>query len=268
MLYLRLDEIGEPVDDNRVNYGPLTVGTCDMSLPLATFEGSEIDPPYRLDPFQNIIQFSEEATATEAFMAVWIAPDAFGNQLSPASGNTGHWGGFTGLFKPNFPDHPLEFWYFNCLGGPLYDGAPHHSDLDMRFVDQFFDPKTYDNTGTGALGTSDVRGYTWSEWEQGFSPPPGYPTPGAPPAGLSGLWWYQLQAYIAANGAPPRTFPNMFDFTAYGFDGALAGPFTAWYNGVAAGHFPLEDGTNPTPVCAVRMAAIGSSTTDNPSGRY
>ncbi len=133
----------------------------------------------------------------------------------------------------------------------------------MRFVDQWGEPKTYDNTGTGALGTGDVRGYTHNEWTIGFSPPPGYPSdltiPGLPT--LNGLWWQQLQDY---HPAPGQAHPNQFDFLDYGFTDLLGDIYVAWRDG------PGTPGQldNPTPVVVARLTALGPSTTATSSGRY
>jgi hypothetical protein len=45
-------ELGDPIDDNSVPY-KVTKGFCDPGLDLAPLDG--LDPPYRLDPFQNIV---------------------------------------------------------------------------------------------------------------------------------------------------------------------------------------------------------------------
>lgn len=62
--FMKHPELGDIVDDPDAAY-PLTKGYCDPGLELASAEGG-IDPPYRTDPFQNIINinwFAEETTS-------------------------------------------------------------------------------------------------------------------------------------------------------------------------------------------------------------
>lgn len=55
-LFMLNDSLGDPVNDPTVPYD-VTVGFCDPNLPLADVEPG-LDPPYRLDPLQNIVNFS------------------------------------------------------------------------------------------------------------------------------------------------------------------------------------------------------------------
>ncbi len=235
-IYLKHDVPGEPINDPGVNYGPVTIGFCDPALELAEAE-LEIDPPYRLDPFQNIIQFNS-GTVGEAFDAVYIWP------LAANATPSGWWS-----IAPNAPSSVLA-GHAVYVGGSNVDtstGAegighiPNKYQLDMRFVDQVFGPRTYDPAyGTGGAATGDVIGYTQSEWIVGYSP--------------SGAWWDQLQNFMSSN--PGVVPPNYFD---YYFSGFLTPLFNTWRFG---GFGSL------IPVVIVRMVAIGSITSDNPAGRY
>ncbi len=235
LLYLRHDPPGDEVNDPGVNYGPVTIGFCDPALDRAS-QDEGLDPPYRLDPFQNIIQFNAEGTDTEPFDAEWIWPSS-----QHSANPTGQW----------------------VLAGPEADvaianGTAYHigptggSDIDIRFVDQFFEPHTYHDT---SVGTGDVKGYTWQEWDTGWTLSPGIP-PGVHPN-----WYEQLQTYKTANPLPP-IFPNMFDFAAYGFGAFLGAFYQTWRDGGADQHI------NPKPVARCRFTVLGPVTTDNPLGRY
>ncbi len=258
ILYLRHDVLGDEIESPGVNYGPVTVGFCDMSLDTGQGEASGIDPPYRFDPFQNIIQFNSGGTFTEPFDAMWCAPPSTAD-IAPTGVAEGYSGGWH-LF--NYIDPGSVTSVYNPLGGSIYQGevrdGANQGDLDLRFVDQFFDPGTYDDTGTGALGTGDVRGYTRSEWQVGWAPDPGIP-PGYHPN-----WFEQLQDYITAAGFP-GPYPNQVDF--YFGEALAASYFTYWFN-LHELHIHSPSPGNPLPVVAVRMTALGPSTTDNPSGRY
>ncbi len=251
-LILRQDELGDPVVDESVAYGPLTVGFCDPALDRA-----DSVEPYRFDPFQNIIQFNDNTgTAFEPFDAVLIRPFT----------GTGYATGGWAIWDNSEASLAFENGYAYLVGGTIDIGhmQPGDEDIDMRFVDQWGEPKTYDNTGTGALGSGDVRGYTYREWTIGlFSPPPGYPDdltiPGLPD--LNGLWWQQLRDYHPPFG---QAVPNQFDFPDYGYEDFLGGIFVAWRDAPGTPGQP----DNPIPVIIARMTAIGPSTTDNPAGRY
>ncbi len=236
LLYLRHDVPGDVIENPGVNYGPVTVGFCSEALERAV-KDTDLDPPYRLDPFQNIIQFNEETgTDTEPFDRIFITPHP--NGLQPS----GCWLMFTGSLGSN-PES------LNWIGvNPFTDtDAATDYDLDMRFVDQYFEPRTYDDTGTGQLGTGDVRGYTRYEWQAGWG--------GGFPAGASPDWLQQAQAITGL----PITRPYHFDWSSYGFTGDLQAAFETWFAlGIAT----------PAPFAVVRMTALGPTTTGTPSGRY
>ncbi len=253
LLYLRHDEPGDVIADPGVNYGPVTIGFCDPLLDIANPGTLELDPPYRLDPFQNIIQFDAGATVgAEPFDALYIWPS------TSASIPTGYW---------HVVD--LSTVYASIAGGHAFfvggtdvdnstgaEGAghiPNKYQIDWRFVDQFFEPHTYDAAyGTGLAGTGDVRGYTRSEWEVGFS------LGAYPPNAAPGETWYeQMQAWMTTH--PGLVPPNHFDSQSYGFSGFLGGLFDTWRFG---GFGTL------IPVVVVRMVALGNASSDNPAGRY
>jgi hypothetical protein len=259
-LILRQEELGDLVDDPSVNYGPITVGTCDMSLPTGQGEASGIDPPYRFDPFLNIIQFNEGATSYEPHDVMWAAPPMAADISPEDNGYTGGWHLFSYLVDPR-GDAGLSGVY-NPLGGSIYQGeanlGPNQGDLDLRHVDQFFEPHTYDDTGsTAGTGSGDVRGYTRSEWEVGWGPEPGIPS------GVHPNWYDQLIEYQIAQGFP-GPYPNLVDFY---FGDALAGSYAEYFEKRAA-HILSPGPDNPLPVVAVRMTALGPNTTDHPQGRY
>ncbi len=260
-LILRKEELGDPVDDPSVNYGPITVGTCDMSLPTGQGEASGIDPPYRFDPFQNIIQFNEGATSYEPFDAMWCAPPPAENIDPHSTGYTGGWHLFNYLDPRAISGEPDLTTVYNPLGGSIYQGevrsGPNQGDLDLRFVDQFFAPHTYDDETTAGTGSGDVRGYTRSEWQVGWAPDPGIPS------GYHPNWFEQLQTYIVGAGFP-GPYPNQVDF----YFGAALGDSYAIYFDKKAAHILSPGPDNPLPVVAVRMTAIGPFTTDHPQGRY
>ncbi len=236
-VFLRHDEPGNVIANPGVNYGPVTVGFCDPSFDLAPGE-LEIDPPYRLDPFQNIIQFSAEGTAPEPFDALYIGP---ANNLATP---TGWWT----VYPESNVHHGVAIGTMYYAGGtntvplpaPGVGHIPNNYQIDMRFVDQPFEPHTYHDT---SIGTGDVKGFSRSEWDFLWS--------------ISSPWLAQGQAWIAANPGVPA--PSTFDYSGYGFSSYLGGLFNAWRFGAPG---------NPIPIVIVRMTAVGPISTDNPTGRY
>lgn len=193
-----------------------------------------LDPPYRLDPFQNIVNWHID-TGGEPFFTLlaWIS------DLSSTTSVSGAW--VVGDPQASVTI-ALETGYAYMIDPP---------DIDIRFVDQFFEPHTYDTTAAPA-GTGDIKGYTWYEWDFDFSPSPG------------NLWFDQLQAYKLANPSP-RRYPNNFDFPSYGFTDSLKPSFDLYQTRRASG---LTGTDNPIPVVRVRFTVLGPVTTDNPTGRY
>ncbi len=248
LLYLRHDAPGDQVNDPGVNYGPVTVGFCDPALDRAS-QDEGLDPPYRLDPFQNIIQFNSGGTAgTEPFDAELIWPS---DRTVPATGpNTNSISG-AWVLGGSEAATAIANGFAYLVDDITSTSGP---SVDIRFVEQFFEPHTYHDT---SVGTGDVKGYTWGEWDVGWSNT-------IFPPGASPTWYQQLQAYITANPTPHR-YPNMFDFPDYGASSTLKSFYDDWFVNAQLG---LTGTMNPIPVARCRFTVIGPITTDNPLGRY
>lgn len=146
-VYCRHDEPGDFIADSRVPY-PVSEGTCPPDLDLLTGDG--INPPYRLDPFQNIVTFNDDEL-NEPF-SQW-----YGSFLVDAGSPFSHvWGDLSaqGFNYPEFLQH-------------LADGSAYIAGhIDMRLVDQVYTPHTYvEATGGDATGT--IHGYTQQEFVDG-----------------------------------------------------------------------------------------------------
>ncbi len=254
-LFLRHDEPGDEIADPGVNYGPVTIGFCDPNLDIANAGTLELDPPYRLDPFQNIIQFGFDTQLAEgdAFDAIYIWPST---NVSVPTGNWYHVDLST-VYAAIASGHAVFVGGTDVDTSTGAEGAghiPNEYQIDFRFVDQFFEPRTYDSVyGTGGAATGDITGYTQSEWDVGWSPG-GYPPDSF---GQPNSWFEQFKVWHHDN--PTLAPPNCFDCAAYGFGEYLGGLFNAWrFGGFGA----------PIPTVVVRLTAIGNVTTDHPGGRY
>lgn len=216
--------------------------------PEISDSGNGIDPPWRTDPFQNIIGFGGSNTA-EPFAAIFIEPSDFGQEPHNEA-DSGYWRMVIGVIDPI----RLVGGSATVTGGPGVGYYPNNYQLDMRFVEQWPTPHTYEafeDTG----GTDLVRGYTPYEWDVDLNLP-GYPSTSGP------TWYQQVLDWVALNPAQPT--PLHFDFIDYGFTEYLKGFYLPWWEDMqATGGFNV-----PKPIVIVRMTQLGPATTDNPSGRY
>lgn len=220
-----IDEIAviDPADRYQESY--YTLVNTDLPSDPADPDISDalLDPPYRTDPFQNIVDWHTDVGA-EPFYRALAGP------------------------VPNFSAPPSGQWqlvgsYYLSQGFAFIAG-----EIDIRFVDQFFEPHTYD-TPEFQPGTGDVKGYTYGEWDTLFSP--------------GRIWFDQLQQWRLDNGFV-RPSPDNFDFEFYGFKGYLQNIFQAWL----AGPHVADPTVNPIPYVWVRFSVFGPVTTDHPGGRY
>lgn len=191
ILYLKHALTDNIITDARVPWSPIMVGFCDPSLPLAEqYEG--IDPPYRTDPFQNIIGFRksvEEVPTGDVWRYATLTAACGGASTS------GDW------VLRDTEGH------FEIANGEGYVAG----DIDMSHVEQFFEPHTYPDDPTSP--TVGVHGFTLDEWDV-------RPSPGQP--------WYQPRLdWLAAHPGQVPT-PNMFDWADYGHTGFLTGFFNSW----------------------------------------
>lgn len=173
-LYIRHDQPGQIIDDSRVPY-VVTLGNCDPSLPLSATEAG-IDPPYRLDPLQNIVTFRTNEN-TEPFLQ--------------------RYGGFTpgeSPFSAAWDDASLLGFSVPGIIAALANGTAFIAGtIDMRLVDQAFTPHTYPDDASPPV----IHGYAFSgEWDTLFN--------------IGQIWHTQLTDYQAAH--PGETHPRLLDY--------------------------------------------------------
>jgi hypothetical protein len=84
-LYILNADKGDPVQNSGVSYD-VTVGFCDSSLDMAPKEDG-FDPPYRIDPLQNIVNFSEASVIMVCWRYSWISHG--GSVPAPPCGTQG-----------------------------------------------------------------------------------------------------------------------------------------------------------------------------------
>lgn len=112
--------LGDPIDDATVPY-KVTLGFCDPDLPLAPDESlNGLDPPYRYDPLQNIINISPAASSPATF--AW--PFVFNGTRS--SGDDPFW--YPATWEYIVSLYPQYSDYRNDDGHPL----PQPSDTDWQ----------------------------------------------------------------------------------------------------------------------------------------
>ncbi len=220
-------------------------GQADPADPDITGGDALIDPPYRTDPFQNIVDYNGASTPGTAEDFLYIMPaDIAAHVRSPGlPRESGSWTLISeiGAFSPGDVEAKIEDGT-----GYLLTSTTDGDILDMRSVEQFFTPHTYDDMLTG-----EVKGYTYHEWSTGFTP-----------GGLGGIWYDQWVAYNRDVLHEHQPFPNHFDFEGYPWRDLLRGAWIAW-NDEAVIRAPLVPDTlndiqNPFPFAKIRMTAFGA----------
>lgn len=177
-VYCRHDALGAFVDDGRVPY-LVTQGSCPPDLELLTGDG--INPPYRLDPFQNIVTFASDEV-----------DDGIDRTL----------GGFIAGDSPFEAAWIREDMNPSIAAGIAAGDAFIDHTIDMRLVEQPFDPKTYEHSTGGTFTSGDtagMHGFTRQEWDDEFH--------------TGGLWGQARLDFIAAN--PGAGDPNLLNFSSY-----------------------------------------------------
>lgn len=242
MVYLKHAAAGDPIEDPEANYGPITAGFVDPSLPEIS---QAPDTPWRFDPFQNIIAFDEAGTFTEPYDYEWFC------HIPNVNMACGSWTmGFysapainSGSARDNIHPYPTH----DVAGEYIFGG-----EFDLRFVDQPFEPHTYEPP---TASTADIRGFTRYEWQVGW-------TPSNNPLFGNPSWYDQMVAYWATGS--PLGSPNTLEYEPYGFHGELCD----LYHEAEDSYRNLPYGQWKFFYVRVRLAALGPNTTDNPLGRY
>ncbi len=216
-VYCRHDEPGDYISDGRVPY-LVSAGTCPPNLDLLTGDG--INPPYRLDPFQNIVTFAGDEESEP--MAQTLGEPHFGDSAFTAA-----W--VRTDLNPLIIEH--------IAAGTAYIAG----SIDMRMVEQPFDPHTYEHSTGGTFTSGDtgnMHGFTQDEWDVEFNP--------------GGLWHQQRLDFIAAN---PGRDPNILNDEFYPYADFLDGlSDAAWQRFIDSGNLSF----NPIPYVQVRWVAIDS----------
>jgi hypothetical protein len=126
-----------PIDDDAAN-AQITDDTPDI-----TDSQSGIDPPYRTDPFQNIVDFSGQP---QVFGNIWIYVGTWGDywsSLPPHTTNpdTSNWIGKNGNTPPDWwdPNFPTQLDFFSFTDAPSWNTklfpVPNNFPSILIFVD-------------------------------------------------------------------------------------------------------------------------------------
>ncbi len=172
----------ETVSDPQDPFQPLTIAICNPELeliegPQQDAEGNEIDPPYRLDPFQNIVNIHWNPIETlQPLALVFIIPgssgagDSFANYAWPGItvNPTPPPPGFTGTFLSDISAHVgcTTSFQFPVSPTPIVGGLPGTSTGPNSSVLQFFH---LSNPQSGGLWPESASGLPFESSSAGGS---------------------------------------------------------------------------------------------------
>jgi hypothetical protein len=151
-------EIGNPVDDADP-FAP-TEGFCDPSFDAAPFEDS-LDPPYRLDPLQNVVNVHWREVTTAATRDVWMV--------------------INGVLL--WDNAPLGFGSDNIWGDPAWLADVWHPSVRDFNLFVAFGPNDSVNA-PAAFAFFDPLRTEFSTWTPG--------SPHGPPVPPRGTWYAQV----------------------------------------------------------------------------